>query len=53
MKLKVFLTLNMDKEEYPIPSDGDVASEIDDALREYIHDVGGLEVSSLKITMER
>jgi|TARA_R110000822_G_scaffold270732_4_gene393608 hypothetical protein len=53
MKLKVFLTLDINKEEYHVPSDGDVASEIDDALREYIHDVGGLEVSSLKINMER
>jgi|TARA_R110000744_G_scaffold88920_2_gene173134 hypothetical protein len=53
MRLKVYLTLDIDKEEYPIPSDGDVASEIDDALREYIHDVEGLEVSSLKINMER
>ncbi len=53
MKLKVFLTLDISKEEYRVPSDGDVASEIDDALREYIHDVSGLEVSSLKINMER
>ena len=53
MKVKIFLTLDIDKEEYPMPSDGDVASEIDDGLREYIHDVGGLEVSSLKINMER
>ena len=31
MKLKVFLTLSIDTEEYQIPSDGDVASEINDA----------------------
>ena len=53
MRIKIMATLTVDPEEYPVPSDGDVASEIDDALREYIHDVGGLEVSSLKINMER
>ena len=52
MKVKVFITLDIDKEEYPKPSDEDFASEID-GLREYIHDVEGIEVSSLKITMER
>jgi len=27
MKVKVFITLDIDKEEYPMPSDGDVASD--------------------------
>jgi len=34
MRVKVFITLDIDKEEYPMPSDGDVASEIDDGLRD-------------------
>ena len=53
MKLKVFLTLSIDTEEYPIPSDGDVASEINDALREYLHDLDGAEIMTLKTIMER
>jgi len=53
MKVKAFLTLSIDTEEYPVPSDGDVASEINDALREYLHDVDGAEVVSLKTIMEK
>ena len=52
MKLKVYLTINMDAEEYPVPTDGDVASEIDDALREYLHDIEGVSVAALKIVSE-
>ena len=37
MKIKVLLTMSIDTEEYPVPSDGDVESEINDALREYLH----------------
>ena len=53
MKIKVLLTLSIDAEEYPVPSDGDVASEINDALREYLHDLDGAEIVTLKTIMER
>ena len=53
MRIKVFLTLCVDKEEYPVPSDGDVASEINDGLREYLHDLDGAEIVTLKTIMER
>tara|TARA_R100001377_G_C3194917_1_gene112313 strand:+ start:7561 stop:7722 length:162 start_codon:yes stop_codon:yes gene_type:complete len=53
MKLKVLMVLDVNMEEYPIPSDGDVMPEIEDALREYLHDVSGVAVSSLKMDMER
>jgi hypothetical protein len=53
MKIKVLLTLSIDTEEYPVPSDGDVASEINDALREYLHDLDGAEIVTLKTIMEK
>ena len=53
MRIKVFLTLCVDTEEYPVPSDGDVASEINDALREYLNDLDGAEIVTLKTIMER
>jgi len=53
MKIKVLLTLSIDTEEYLVPSDGDVASEINDALREYLHDLDGAEIVTLKTIMEK
>ena len=53
MRIKVFLTLCVDTEEHPVPSDGDVASEINDALREYLHDLDGAEIVTLKTIMEK
>ena len=36
MIVKVFITLDVDKEEYPIPADGDVTEEISEALEEFM-----------------
>jgi hypothetical protein len=50
--VKVFLTLNLDEDEYPIPVDGFVDEEIKDALQEFIYDVDGMEIKSIKLITE-
>ena len=38
MRVKVFVTIDIDPEEYPVPADGDVAVEIEDSIQEYFYD---------------
>ena len=52
MKFKVFMTLDVDPEEYLMPSDGDVRDEFEDALREYIHDINGVKIKNIKVSQE-
>ena len=48
MKVKVFLTIEIDPEEYPIPADEDVGAEIEDGIREYFYDVEGANIKHIK-----
>jgi hypothetical protein len=52
MKVKVFLTLEIDPEEYPIPADGDVGTEIEDGIREYVYDIDGADIKHIKTLTE-
>ena len=52
MVVKVYLTLHLDKDEYPVPADGDPSEEIQQALEEFIYDIDGLKVKHIRITLE-
>tara|TARA_R100001126_G_C4738989_1_gene107501 strand:+ start:265 stop:438 length:174 start_codon:yes stop_codon:yes gene_type:complete len=52
IKVKVFLTVAVDEDEYIVPSDGNVEADFEDALREYFHDISGTRVTNLRITQE-
>ena len=52
MVVKVYLTLDLDKDEYPVPADGDPSEEIQQALEEFIYDIDGLKVKHIRITLE-
>ena len=52
MKVKVYITLDIDPEEYPIPADGDVGTEIEDSIREYFYDIDGTEIRNIKTLTE-
>ena len=49
MIVKVFLTLDIDEEEYPIPVDGFIDPKIEDAMNDFIHDVDGIKIRNMKI----
>jgi|13_taG_2_1085334.scaffolds.fasta_scaffold151493_2 hypothetical protein len=53
MKAKVYITLDIDEEDYPVPADGNVDEELGDAFREYIYDIDGVEVKTLKVISEK
>jgi len=52
MLVKVFLTLEIDEDEYPVPVDGEVDEEIDQCLQEFIYDIDGMSIKSIKILTE-
>jgi len=52
MIVKVFLTLDIDEHEYQMPVDGLLDDEVRDALQEYIYDIDGMSIKSIKILTE-
>lgn len=52
MKVKVYITIDIDPEEYPIPADEDVGTEIEDGIREYFYDVDGADIRHMKTLTE-
>ena len=44
----MFLTLNVDEDEYPVPADGRVENELQDAIQEYVYDIDGVTVKTIK-----
>ena len=52
MKVKVYLTIDIDPEEYPVPADEDVGTEIEDSIREYFYDIDGAAIRHMKTITE-
>ncbi len=52
VRVKVFVTLDIDEEEYPIPADGQVGEEIEDGIREYFYDVDGAKIKTIRTITE-
>ncbi len=52
IKAKVLMTITIDEDEYPVPVDGQVGEEIQDALKEFFHDIEGMKVTNVRIITE-
>ena len=52
MKVKGYITIEVDPEEYPVPADEDVGAEIEDGLREYFYDVDGANIRHIRTITE-
>jgi len=52
MRVKVYITIDIDPEEYPVPADENVAEEIEDGIREYFYDVEGTKIRNIKTLQE-
>mgnify|MGYP001168957337 FL=1 len=53
IRVKVYMDIKIDPDEYAIPSDGDVTEEIAEAFREYVHEINGMHVVSSRVTQGR
>ena len=52
MRVKMFISVEIDEEEYPIPADGRVDEELEDAFLDLMHDIEGITVKSIRAVME-
>ena len=52
MRVKVYITIDIDPDEYPIPADEDVGAEIEDGIREDFYDVDGADIKHMKTLTE-
>ena len=52
MRVKLYITIDIDPEEYPVPADGDVTEEIEDYMYDMIYDMDGAEILNIKTKME-
>jgi len=52
VRVKMILSLVVDEEEYPVPSDGKVGKEIEDYFFDMVHEVDGLKIKSIKTVTE-
>ena len=52
MILKVFLTLEIDEDEYQMPVDNFINDEVREALQEFIYDVDGMTIKSIRTVAE-
>lgn len=53
IRIKVLMTIKIDESEYPVPVDGKVDEEVEDALKEFFHDIEGMDVTHVRIITEK
>jgi hypothetical protein len=52
MKVKIYITLDIDPDEYPVPADENVGQEIQETLEEYFYEIDGANIRQIKTIME-
>ena len=52
MRVKIFITIDIDEEEYPVPADGQVGEELEDGIQEYFYDIEGADIRNIRTITE-
>jgi|TARA_R100000951_G_scaffold28622_1_gene24540 hypothetical protein len=52
MRVKVFITIDVDEEDYPVPADGQVGEELEDGIQEYFYDIDGATIKTIRTITE-
>lgn len=52
MKVKVYVSLDIDLTEYNGPIDEAISEDIQDKLLEYLYDIEGIKVKNIRTTTE-
>jgi len=52
MLVKIFLTVEIDEEDYPMPTDGNVTEEVSSVMKELMFDVDGWSIKTIKTISE-
>mgnify|MGYP003144720496 FL=1 len=52
IRVKIMMTVSVDPDEYPIPSDGRVGDEIEDYVRDVMHELDGVNIKNIRSITE-
>ena len=52
IRIKVYITIDVDPEEYHVPADENVALDIQESIEEYFYDIEGANIRNIKTIME-
>ena len=52
MKVKMYITIEVDDEESPVPADGRVGDELEESIQEYFYDIDGANIKNIRTVME-
>ena len=52
IKVKMYITIEIDDEEYPVPADGRVGDELEESIQEYFYDIDGATIKNIRTITE-
>ena len=52
MRVKMFITIDIDEDEYPVPADGQVGEELEEGIQEYFYDIEGADIRNIRTITE-
>ncbi len=52
MRVKIYIAVDIDPEDYPVPADGDVTEELEEYMYDMFYDIDGAEIINIKTKME-
>ncbi len=52
IRVKMFITMDVDPDDYPVPADENVAEEIEESIQEYFYDIEGADIKTIRTIME-
>jgi len=52
MRVKIYVTVDIDEEDYPIPADENISEDIEDLFTDMIYDLEGLKLKSIRAKVE-
>ena len=52
VRVKMYITVEVDEEDYPVPADGQVGEELEDGIREYFYDIEGATIRNIRTVTE-
>lgn len=48
MRVRLVVDLEIDREEFTVPSDGDIKGELKNQVEEFLNDINGVEVTAVR-----
>jgi len=48
----MFITIDVDEEDYPVPADGQVGEELEDGIQDYFYDIEGATIKTIRTITE-